>query len=340
MSFVVQDGGPSTRPPKIRTRQRSRVGSAIAFVFTMFAFIVVACSGDGGDNRISDQAEPAEQAQPVCTPDGEGCGPPPRDPCGHDGEPCCRFNNFCQTGLVCHQGTCSMCGVPGGPCCNGNSCQSNSACQNGTCVRICGAQGLACCGGTTCDSGLACSGGTCQLCGNNGQTCCPGNTCNGGTQCIGGTCRVCGGNGQACCTSGAACGTNMTCQSGTCRPVCGYVFGPCCGGFDWQQCQFAGAGYACDEGSNRCEPCGGTSQPCCTSGFQCTSFNVCRPDFFGGDTCVHCGGNGEPCCSNNRCNNSGLVCSGGQCSSCGLLNQPCCSGSSCTQGVCQAGTCR
>ena len=340
MSFVVQDGGASTRPPKIRTRRRSRVGSAIAFVFTVFAFIVVACSGDSGNGVVSEEGEPAEQTQPICTQDE--CPDPGPEPCGREGEGCCRFNNFCQTGLVCHQGTCSTCGVPGGPCCAGNVCQSGSACQSGTCVRVCGAQGLACCSGTNCDPGLACSGGSCQLCGRGGQVCCPGSACNSGFQCTGGICRACGGNGQACCTSGAACGANMACQSGTCRPICGYAFGPCCPGFDSQKCQLAGSGYACNTQFNTCEPCGQSGQLCCASGGSPCSFgNVCGPNPFGsGNTCQRCGGNGDPCCSNNRCNNTSLVCSGGQCASCGSRGLPCCSGGVCSSGVCQSGRCQ
>ncbi|HMI84686.1 MAG TPA: hypothetical protein VK550_11380, partial [Polyangiaceae bacterium] len=212
MGNVVQNGGSSSdRPqsPQLQSRRRSRVGAVIAFVFTVFAFIVVACSGDNGVSDVG------ESAQRICNQD-EGCEPPPRDPCGHDGEACCRFNNSCQAGLVCFQGGCTTCGVPGGPCCApGNTCNAGSGCQNGACVRTCGGQGLACCtSGPQCDGGLGCSGGTCQLCGRGGQVCCPGSTCNGGFSCIGGTCRVCGGNGQACCTSGAACGFNLGCQSG------------------------------------------------------------------------------------------------------------------------------
>src|SRR5689334_20976237 len=131
MSFVGQNGGPSTDPPEFRypvrsplpsTRKRS-VGTAIALVFTVFAFIVVACSGDNGGSgsNTNDQAGLDEQGQPICNPD-EGCGPPPRDPCGHDGEACCRINNSCQSPLVCYFGTCSQCGVAGGPCCNGTTC--------------------------------------------------------------------------------------------------------------------------------------------------------------------------------------------------------------------------
>lgn len=317
MRFDVQNGGPSSDSPRLRspspTRPKSRVGAAIAFVFTVFAFVVVACSGDSGVSSADEQGRVDEQGQRICNQD-EGCEPPPRDPCGHDGEACCRINNSCQAGLICFQGGCTQCGVPGGPCCApGNTCQAGSACQSGACVRTCGGQGLACCAsGPQCDGGLACSGGTCQLCGNNGQTCCPGNTCNGGRQCIGGTCRVCGGNGQACCTSGPACGINMGCQSGTCRPLCGTVFGTCCPGFDWQKCPFAGPGYACDQGINRCEPCGNTGDPCCTTGSACTFQNVCRQDPFGfGTSCQRCGTRGQPCCGN-----------------------------SCTTGVCQSGTCQ
>ena len=340
MSFVVQDGVPPTcsnRPP----RRRSPVGPVIAFVFTVFAFIVVACSGDSGDNMIS---EPAEQAQRICN-ETEGCEPPPHDPCGHDGEACCRLNNSCQTGLVCFQGSCTTCGTPGGPCCTGNVCQSGSACQSGVCVRTCGMQGQGCCSGTTCDSGLICSSGTCNPCGRGGQACCGGNTCNGGFNCTSGTCTACGGNGQTCCGSGSACGGGLYCATGNvCRPVpCGTAFGTCCPGLDWQRCQLAGSQYACNASTNRCEPCGNTGSPCCVSGGSaCTFSNVCAPGSFGGNTCQHCGRNGELCCSGNSCN-SGTVCgSNGRCTFCGGRFQPCCGPfNSCQSGlVCQSGTCQ
>jgi hypothetical protein len=336
MSFVARNGGTSTCPPQRTPPRRSRVGAVIAFAFTVFAFIVVACSGDNG------VADVDEQGQAICTLDE--C-PPPRDPCGTEGEACCR-NIRCQAGLVCSSGTCTSCGVAGGPCCANNVCQAGSACQNGACVRTCGVQGLSCCNGTTCDSGLVCSGGTCNACGRGGQACCAGNTCTNGFNCNGGTCTSCGGNGQTCCASGAACGGGLYCATGnTCRPIpCGTANGPCCPGLDWQQCQLAGSQYACNETFNRCELCGGTGRPCCVSGSACTfSSTVCVESAFGGGTCQHCGRTGEPCCSGNSCQ-SGAVCNSStdRCAACGGRNQPCCSGiTSCQSGLtCRFGSCQ
>ena len=74
MSYVVRNGVADR--PQLRTRRRSRVGGAIAVVFTVFAFIVVACSGDNGNDE---QGLLDEQGQRICNQD-EGCEPPPREP--------------------------------------------------------------------------------------------------------------------------------------------------------------------------------------------------------------------------------------------------------------------
>ena len=334
MSIVVRDGGSSTRPPHFprnpRSRRRSRVGAAIAFAFTVLAFIVVACSGGNGDDGL---AEFDEQGQRICNQD-EGCEPPPHEPCGTEGNACCRLNNNCQAGLICFQGTCTACGTAGGPCCAGNTCNSGSACQGGTCVRTCGTQGLACCtSGPACDPGLGCSGGTCNPCGRGGQTCCAGSTCNSGFNCTAGTCTVCGGNGQTCCASGG-CGGGLYCATGnTCRPIpCGTANGQCCLGVPYsQQCQLAGSQYACNQFSGRCEFCGSTNGPCCTTGQACTfpSHNVCDSSH----RCISCGSIGQTCCAGNACD-AGYACANSRCQICGGRSQPCCtSGTSCQSGL-------
>jgi hypothetical protein len=344
MSSVVHNGEASGLPP-LRPPRRNRIGAAIALGLTIFAFIVVACSGSGGQEDVG------QQEQPICNPD-EGCEPPPRDPCGTEGNPCCRFNGVlrCQTSLMCVDGICEGCGAPGQACCAGNVCQSNAACQNGTCQRTCGAQGLACCStGAQCDSGLACAGGSCQPCGRGGQTCCAGNTCNGGFNCNNGTCNACGGIGQTCCASGAACGAGSSCISGVCRQdLCGTPGGLCCNvSSPSLKCQNSPSNYMCNETWNRCEPCGGSSGPCCAGG-QCTfpSSYVCIGDgLFSTGMCRHCGSNGEPCCEGgiSACS-SGNVCGNGTCRSCGATGQPCCSGFStaCNSGnyCASGGTCQ
>lgn len=169
------------------------------------------------------------------------------------------------------------------------ACAGGQVCEGTTCVCPAGA----CCPG--CDDSQTCIAESCVPCGAPTEPCC-GGTCGAGAACAGGTCEPCGGEGQLCC--GATCTGPLTCMSGRCAmppPTCGGASQACCAG---NTC--ATRDLICDMplfGSDRCVPCGGTDQPCCTSGPAC---NDATDSCVLGD-CRVCGTPLGACCPDGSC---------------------------------------
>lgn len=197
----------------------------------------------------------------------------------------------CPTG-ICVGGSCA-CGGQGQPCCgSGVACQGGLSCMNGTC-GACGATGQPCCPNQTCAAGNLCSGSSCVACGAPTQPCCSGNACNLGAVCGGNdTCAACGAQNQPCCTTGAACGSNLSCVGQTCH--CGGIGEPCCGG------------SAC----NAPATCGGGGMP-----------GIC--DCNTSSDPQNCGSCGHVC-PGPRFGSGSAICTGGTCGlSCAAGSVPC-----------------
>lgn len=255
-----------------------------------------------------------------CTPDCSGkCGGAPD---GCDGS--CSLG--CADGSVCVNQACVLCGHSGEACCESDpACEAGMSCQAGLCACASACAGK--CGGA--DDGC---GGLCT------------EDCGAGMNCVSQGCTPCGEVGEACCNSGVPCDVGLKCDAGQCT-----CFGDCtnkcggasdgCGGLCSGSC---GTGMVCI--NQACAPCGGASQPCCTSGTFCQSGLNCHA---GQCSCTavctnKCGGASDGC--GGTCNGScgsGTTCVSQACVPCGAPGQSCCgTGAPCQSALsCQNGVC-
>ena len=201
----------------------------------------------------------------------------PFEECGRESQTCCA-DDECRSGLVCAGGTCEPCGADGEICCKPPSeCEGELTCSEGRCEApdpMCGGDGQPCCAGDACDGTLACTDGTCA----EPMVECGYLDCDECTRHY--PCGWCDGVG---CTTGSSTGPD----SGSCgdwawlASQCMGPADPCADAADCDECTGRGTCGWCGDGSGSCQQ-GASSGPDAGS---CGDWSWLRSE-CGGSTCA------------------------------------------------------
>jgi hypothetical protein len=224
----------------------------------------------------------------------------------------------CDTGKVCHNGSCDAC-MEGMTCdVTGRPCRVGSiVCATGApvCTETDNKPN-----GTSCGTGMVCQAGTCATC-QAGGACTPTNRCHTGSLVCSGAAPSCTDTGTNV-AAGTSCGTDMVCSASAVCAAC--VVGMDC----------VVPGKPCRKGTIACN----TGTPVCIESGDAPNGTVCGAGMVcSGGNCAACSA-GTICVPANPCHAGITVCTPSI--ACTDTGNALTNGASCgTDKVCNAGTC-